>query len=393
MPDFSWVAQDDVSGNSEPMVLSDSVPVVIPIAGKECEQYIFLQNIADSVSAVMLETTDESLIGQIEKLQVFNDTIYILDRRKHPGLYIFDLSGRYLGRVGSVGQGPQEYNEPTDFDVSSDSIYILDQYKARLHVFDKSLSHRSVHKLPFIATGISAINDSTFCFNHVDADNIHLGQLIDYAVYMTGSDFNIKRFGFRREHGKYVSLWVPSDFYRSGNLTYYHPPMSNDIFTIDSLGEIRHAYHIDAGSYQMPSEYALKEKESDYQHAADSDDYYDFRGHFYSDGTWSYFNFAQAHWLKHVLASTDGKVYIGQFIADDLMYNLPVGDVYGLHDGMLITVLDPETIVKGFERGNREEVREHLGAKGFEICERLEADDNPVLFFIKLKPTEASADK
>ena len=62
----------------------------------------------DRFEPIVLETNDSSLITIIEKAEIRNDTIFILDRKK-PRLLLFDLEGKFLRNIGKVGDGPEEY--------------------------------------------------------------------------------------------------------------------------------------------------------------------------------------------------------------------------------------------------------------------------------------------
>ncbi|MCM1332656.1 MAG: 6-bladed beta-propeller [Bacteroides sp.] len=62
----------------------------------------------DRFEPIVLETNDSSLITVIEKAEIRNDTIFILDRKK-PRLLLFDLEGKFLRNVGKIGDGPEEY--------------------------------------------------------------------------------------------------------------------------------------------------------------------------------------------------------------------------------------------------------------------------------------------
>ena len=59
----------------------------------------------DTVKYVKLELSDESLIGSIDKVIIYDERIYILDKKTR-SLFVYDLEGRYLHKIARVGQGP-----------------------------------------------------------------------------------------------------------------------------------------------------------------------------------------------------------------------------------------------------------------------------------------------
>lgn len=68
----------------------------------------------DRFEPIVLETNDSSLITIIEKAEIRNDTIFILDR-KNPRLLLFDSKGNFLRNIGSVGDGPNQYTHCYSF--------------------------------------------------------------------------------------------------------------------------------------------------------------------------------------------------------------------------------------------------------------------------------------
>ena len=384
-PDFAWVNDSLVCKNSTELEQTDSNPRIININQAEWPKYISLRDIADSINAIRLETPAGYEIGKIDKVMLANDTIFVLDRRKSHKLFMFNKTGDFLGCVGSAGQGPGEYAEPTDFDVNGDTIYILDQYKSKIHKFDRQTKYISTHSLPFIATGISVPVDTVLFFNNVDADNHHLNDLINYSVYRTNQNLEIDGYVFRQEHGEYSNLWIPSNFYRNGSLTYYHPTYSPDVFTINPDGEVNREYHIDFGKHALPEQYMLRAHQEDLQEAEDGDVYYIFTGHFFDAHNWIYFYFAKQHVVHHVFANRSGVVLIAPNIVDDLEYNLPIGEICGVEGNTLIAALDPSQIVPGFKEAPEEIKRSRLTPKGYELCTKLDEEDNPVLFFCTMK--------
>ncbi|MDL2245905.1 6-bladed beta-propeller [Parabacteroides sp. OttesenSCG-928-J18] len=72
----------------------------------------------------ILETCDESLINEITKIELTKDRIYILDARSR-AIVIFDKNGKFINRIHKIGQGPGEYASLTDIAIANSHIYIL----------------------------------------------------------------------------------------------------------------------------------------------------------------------------------------------------------------------------------------------------------------------------
>lgn len=64
--------------------------------------------------------------------------IFVSDMMEHT-LKAFDSSGRLLKTVGRRGQGPGEFNHPLALTRSGDHIYVLEQNRRGIQVFDRDL--------------------------------------------------------------------------------------------------------------------------------------------------------------------------------------------------------------------------------------------------------------
>jgi len=153
--------------------------------------------------------------------------------------------------------------------------------------------------MPFFATGLSVMNDSTYLFNSVDADNTHLGDCINYAMLMTDSALIIKKKGFFREYGKYSSVWIPDNFTRQGNHTFFHPAFDDVIYSIDTSGELRPVYKVDFGSHTLPEKYKLSSNWSQFTKESTQKAYWLFPGKYELSDNWLLFEFLDNHITKY----------------------------------------------------------------------------------------------
>jgi hypothetical protein len=86
---------------------------------------------------IRLETTDNCLIGRIEKILLENNMYYILDNIYH-AIYCFDSSGKHISTLNHFGQGPDEYIEINEFTVENENIWICDNRTQRVVCYDKN---------------------------------------------------------------------------------------------------------------------------------------------------------------------------------------------------------------------------------------------------------------
>ncbi|MDR1895852.1 MAG: 6-bladed beta-propeller [Prevotellaceae bacterium] len=104
-----------------------------------------LSSITDSVSFVPLETADECLIKNVDKLYWINDSIFILDKQGNNKVLVFDGAGRFIRTIGAVGNGPGEYIQLNDFcvDTLSRCLYFL---CSRFNIYQYSYEGKFIKK-------------------------------------------------------------------------------------------------------------------------------------------------------------------------------------------------------------------------------------------------------
>jgi len=95
------------------------------------DEVLLLSSIADSISYVQLETSDDCLLGNITDIQYFNGIYYISD--KSNTIYKFDSTGYFISRLFKFGKGPGEYVGIQAFAVDSiGNIHIMDMNKRKI---------------------------------------------------------------------------------------------------------------------------------------------------------------------------------------------------------------------------------------------------------------------
>src|SRR5690606_23195528 len=83
-----------------------------------------VNEVANVIKYVPLETNDNTLIGSISKLYVKNDLIIVFDR-EYSNIFLFDQNGSFVRRIGEKGNGPSEYIKFNDicYDSASEKLY------------------------------------------------------------------------------------------------------------------------------------------------------------------------------------------------------------------------------------------------------------------------------
>ena len=120
---------------------------------------IKLSSLVDSITYIPLETKDDLLIGQVTKMIVSDKFIYVFDEMSS-SLYCFNLSGKFVRKIGNRGVGPGEYTNIDDFDICNQRIYLFDCNLRKLFVYNnKGILEKEI-KTNYWAESIHVIDDS-----------------------------------------------------------------------------------------------------------------------------------------------------------------------------------------------------------------------------------------
>ena len=117
---------------------ADHVPNIIDVDRfANNPQVHIINDIASNIDFIQLETVSESLLRNVGKLQIKDDKIFVLNGGgRHASLLVFDISGKFIRRIGSVGNGPGEYNAIVDFAVCDSLVLVLDPNLSKMILYN-----------------------------------------------------------------------------------------------------------------------------------------------------------------------------------------------------------------------------------------------------------------
>lgn len=102
-------------GKRQEVAQTEVLPVINLSDNVERVESFSLNDAADGVEIVSLETTDQSLIREVDKMEVTANDIWIKSLDSY--VYRFDRSGKFLNKIGKKGQGPGEYTGLWSFQI------------------------------------------------------------------------------------------------------------------------------------------------------------------------------------------------------------------------------------------------------------------------------------
>src|ERR1700754_5157927 len=194
---------------------------------------------------IPLETNKESLIGSIDRISVYNNQYYILDRQTN-SILIFSDSGRFKRRIHNIGQGPGEYIGLMDFalDKKKQELIVHSHRPYRMIYYDLNGKFLREEKLSTFYSGISCsrsdlieINRRRELSNMAFVKNLDDGSVDKYLPFS-------KKEEFFETYGTIFPYIVQS------KNTFVTFPFESTIYQYDN-GSINPRYQVDFGSHNI----------------------------------------------------------------------------------------------------------------------------------------------
>lgn len=220
--------RDELQISQTSKIVVDSIPTVIDVDLGNRKSGLNTSNVISSDRKIIkLETTDDCLIGEIAKVIIKRDKIFVFDRKIAKGLFCFELNGKFLFKVGRLGSGPGEMDGPRDFDVTDENIYIIDR-QCRLFIFKLSGEYQSTFRLPFLTTQFSVLNDSSIFY--------YTGSITDnFKYYLTEvKGTYVTSFSFPIQSDIVGGYDIPQAFHKHDNEILFVKFLCDTIFTISN---------------------------------------------------------------------------------------------------------------------------------------------------------------
>jgi len=88
---------------------------------------------------IKLEAKENSYFGDVSKLRIHKDRIYVLDKRYAKSLFIYTINGKHIATIGDKkGRGPLEFINLANFEIDyvNNQILTIDDYGYKFMIYD-----------------------------------------------------------------------------------------------------------------------------------------------------------------------------------------------------------------------------------------------------------------
>ena len=189
------------SNKKQEPISKSGVPVINLSEDVSTVPSLLLSESAEKLEIVSLEMTDQSMLGEIRRIQVTDHNIWI-DHGREFYIYRFSRSGKFLNKIGSIGQGPGEYTTYSTFLVDEDKkeVYIIANTNGVLAYDFEGNFKRKIVDIQTILQLFSSVYDQYILNNQkfFAIQNFALYRPIDkdslWSFVSLGDDFQKKKY-------------------------------------------------------------------------------------------------------------------------------------------------------------------------------------------------------
>lgn len=369
------------------MLFSNNTPKFVTVTDVSPKN-IYQSLLFDTITFVRLSNDPEALIGVIDKIVIKDSSIYILDRYKTKTIKKFTLEGDFICAIGSRGEGPDEYFEPTDFNVYENEILVYDQFKSDIKYYDLEGRLKYRKMLPFIFIKFACLSPNNYIFQSVNSENGHLQSILDYAFFTSDSKFVISYRGFYSPINMYKNF-IDNNFYPINKKIFYHPIYNDTIYSINNNNDINVEYVFNfRGKKLLPQEFRLEKNQNDFKEISKTDTYIIFSGAIIPTNDYLCFEYS----INQLVYQGIYSIRTGKTITYSTLVN-DVNPLFGfskiltsISDDVFVGYTQPDDdFVSFFKENSKESLINHFGANLVKSMETITSEDNPLLVFYKIK--------
>ncbi len=357
--------------------VSAQKPVVINLAKaiSESPKEIMLNELASDIRYVPLETTDDCLM---------NNEFYIMQYTGEDiitsGIFHFDKNGKFLNKIGSKGQGPEEYLQGLFAfgDWKNKLLYVQNWTTLTCYGFDGTFV-RSV-PTPQLNMGAAGLFDE----NHIlySNDIYYADKANPIQLYMVDSQNGktvSKWRGHLEENKKYGMILTSRDFmYNYDNSLFYKPALENVIFKILSPKKRQLVYKFDCSGKDIDVSADEVDPKKRFQ----------FLSVYWAKETAQYLfvNYGMKNISRLGIYDKEKKTFTNVTIKDNLAGGYDIHLAWTSDDNHLLMVYYAGGLLqdkeKRYSTGLLPERKKELD----ELLKNIKEDDNPVVILVTLKP-------
>lgn len=138
--------------------------IVIRVA--DFQKDLAMDSVVDDIKILELKMPEDEYIADVKDLAFTNDLIYVLDDIKQM-VYVFDTTGLFRTKMNKMGKARDEYINAFAIDADTSYLYLLDMPTRKVLFYDNKLNYAGHFSLPHVSTHFKLAGDS-YVVNNVE---------------------------------------------------------------------------------------------------------------------------------------------------------------------------------------------------------------------------------
>ena len=221
----------ELSGTKVIDIRTDS-PYLIRTADAKTVSTAELLDMVGQVDYIKLDSSEP--IGEITKMIVTENKIFILDAQVAQQIFVFDKTGKLLFRIKNKGRGPKEYLSIWDIqiDTARNEIFVNDAL-ARSYLYFSTDDGQFIRREKGIANCYAARIDNLYI--NLQTNGQDFNDKENWAILVTDKDSVLyKGFEFRPLQG---DNYIVNSIYRDNDGSLLYTPINSDtVYQFSSPG-------------------------------------------------------------------------------------------------------------------------------------------------------------
>ncbi|MBQ8593574.1 MAG: 6-bladed beta-propeller [Bacteroidaceae bacterium] len=364
--------------------LCDSNTKIIKVSPDGAVDSVLYSSLFENIEYIPLETTDSSLIGNIDKLIVAENSLVIVDKSITKAIYCVDKKGKFKFKISELGIGPDEYVDinDVDFDEAKQEFLIYSTATNKIVFYGTNGQFLCARKVPHKGLALAKTNVGSFVLysSYLPQANKDDGETPNILIC---DDEKVIEESFLFDNRITTSVtWTSFPWFSRFNDTLAIKPDHNNIVFHICKNEIKPAYMFDFGKYNINSDY-WEVATSKGMTSKRMNEYVNESGvcesvRFLESCDYVYVEYYHRNRTYHILYSKKtGKVLNFRKAINDINY-LSSFNPIAIENDKLYGLISPSILA----RISSDKIRKLLF--GSEIGE-VEFSDNPILIVFKLK--------
>jgi hypothetical protein len=331
----------------------------------------------DSCTYIVLETTDASLIGSLDKLYITYSLIIIFDVMQM-NIIVFNLQGKYIRHIGKKGIGPNEYLYFNDihYNAVSKQIYAHERYLNKMFIYDLygNCIHKS-EKLKYSFDSFYKTEEGYWIYSCYRNNNPNC-----YNLMLLDEEMQEMKAGFFPQKTFFFGISTSTFTCDENGTPYFFYPSSNIVYKL-SGDNVFPYFMIDFGNRMMPYDKIIELTDveeytniiSDKKYLGDISNFKVNKDNIFFDFKESGFNTVVNYY--HCLFNTNTMetfIYSNPFF-DKCKYPIMTG-IKQIVDNKFVFVLEPSVFSEN-----------SFSILSKELSSYIDGESNPVLCLFELK--------